>query len=47
MSSEQATEIALPINLVIKLAAQDLSSLLEVIADYFTLSTLMMSPRVC
>ena len=44
MSAEQATEIALAINLVIKLAAQDQSSILEVIADYFTLPSLMMSP---
>ena len=44
MSAEQATEIALAINLVIRLAAQDQSSMLEVIADYFTLPTLMMSP---
>ena len=42
MSAEHATEIALAINLVIKLAAQDQSSILEVIADYFTLP--MMSP---
>ena len=45
MSAEQATEIALAINLVIKLAAQDQSSILEVIADYFTLPSLMMSPE--
>ena len=45
MSAEQATEIALAINLVIKLAAQDQSSMLEVMADYFTLPTLMMSPE--
>ena len=40
MSAEQAKEIALAINLVIKLAVQDQSSMLEVIADYFTLPTL-------
>ena len=45
MSAEQATEIALAINLVIKLAAQDQSSILEVITDYFTVPTLMMSPE--
>ena len=45
MSAEQATEIALAINLVIKLAAQDQSSMLEVIADDFTLPSLMMSPE--
>ena len=45
MSAEQATEIALAINLVIKLAAQDQSFTLEVIADYFTLPSLMMSPE--
>ena len=44
MSAEQTTEIALAINLVIKLAAQDQSSILEVIAHYFTLPSLMMSP---
>ena len=33
------------INLVVKLAPQDQSSMLEVIADYFTLPSLMMSPE--
>ena len=45
MPAEQATEIALAINLVIKLAAKDQSSMLKVIADNFTLPTLMMSPE--
>ena len=40
MSTEHATEIALAINRVMKLDAQDQSSMLEVIADYFTLPTL-------
>ena len=44
MSAEQATEIALAINLVVKLAAHDQSSILEVIADYFTPPSLIMSP---
>ena len=45
MSTEQVTEIALAINRVMKLDAQDQSSMLEVIADYFTLPTLDDEPE--
>ena len=37
MSTEQATEIALTINRVMKLDAQDQSYMLELITDNFTL----------
>ena len=42
MSMEQATEIALTINRVMKLDAQDQLYMLELITDYFTLSMSLM-----
>ena len=42
MSMEQATEIALTINRVMKLDAQDQSYMLELITDYFTLPMSLM-----
>ena len=45
MSTKQATEIALAINRVMKLDAQDQLSMQEVITDYFTLPTLDDEPE--